>query len=81
MFSVANPDKAGETLPEKRFPVKMTPETRKILKHYKTVVNERRRALGLSPYTTPRLLDDICELLTRREQLFIGGQFIRQKVD
>ena len=61
--------------------MKMTPETRKILKHYKTLVNERRRELGLSPYTTPRLLDDICELLTRREQLFIGGQFIQQKVE
>lgn len=60
--------------------MKMTPETRKILKHYKTRVNERRRELGLRPITTPMLLDDICDLLTRREQLFIGGQFIQQKV-
>lgn len=60
--------------------MEMTPETRKILKHYKTLVNERRRELGLRPITTPMLLDDICALLTRREQLFIGGQFIQQKV-
>lgn len=61
--------------------MKMTPETRRILKHYKTLINERRRQSGLGPITTPMLLDDICELLTRREQLFIGGQFIQQKVE
>lgn len=61
--------------------MKMTPETRQILKHYKTLVNERRQEAGLTPYTTPRLLDDICYLLTCREQLFLGGQFIQQKVD
>lgn len=61
--------------------MKMTPETRRILKHYKTLINERRRQSGLRPITTPMLLDDICELLTRREQLFIGGQFIQQKVE
>jgi len=71
---------AGETLPL-RFPMKMTPETRKILKHYKMLVNERRRQSGLRPITTPMLLDDICDLLTRREQLFIGGLFIQQKVE
>ncbi|HDG1683869.1 TPA: hypothetical protein PFE14_004369 [Kluyvera ascorbata] len=61
--------------------MKMTPETRKILKHYKMLVNERRRQSGLRPITTPMLLDDICDLLTRREQLFIGGLFIQQKVE
>lgn len=61
--------------------MKMTPETRRILKHYKTLINERRRQSGLRPITTPMLLDDICDLLTRREQLFIGGQFIQQKVE
>lgn len=61
--------------------MKMTPETRRILKHYKTLINERRRQSGLRPITTPMILDDICDLLTRREQLFIGGQFIQQKVE
>lgn len=58
--------------------MKMTPETREILKHYKEIVNARRRKEGQSPLTTPQILDEICELTRNRPAVFIGGHFIQQ---
>lgn len=58
--------------------MKITPETREILKHYKSKVNERRRAAGCSEMTTPQILDEICEFMKNRPAVYIGGQYIQQ---
>lgn len=60
--------------------MKITQETREILKHYKNLVNERRRESGLSLMTTPQILDEICEFMMHRSEVFIGGQFIQQSL-
>ena len=41
--------------------MQLSPETRSILRQYKTLINERRRESGLSPVTTAKVLDEICE--------------------
>lgn len=58
--------------------MKISPETREILKNYKNKVNERRRAAGFSEMTTPQILDEICEFMKHRPAVYIGGQFIQQ---
>lgn len=45
--------------------MQLSPETRSILRQYKTLINERRRESGLSPVTTAKVLDEICESATR----------------
>ncbi|HDR2361745.1 TPA: hypothetical protein QCH63_004659, partial [Enterobacter kobei] len=46
--------------------MRLSPETRSILRQYKTLINERRRESGLSPVTTAKVLDEICESATRQ---------------
>lgn len=52
---------------------------RSILRQYKTLINERRRESGLSPVTTAKVLDEICESATRFNdcnnwQVMAGGK-------
>ena len=49
--------------------MQLSPETRSILRQYKTLINERRRESGLSPVTTAKVLDEICESATRHPPL------------
>ena len=55
--------------------MQLSPETRSILHQYKTLINERRRESGLSPVTTAKVLDEICESATRQCAV---GHFILQ---
>ncbi|EPR3256254.1 hypothetical protein ACU41H_004342 [Enterobacter hormaechei] len=52
--------------------------TRSILRQYKTLINERRREFGLSPVTTAKVLDEICESATRQCAVYLCGHFILQ---
>lgn len=52
--------------------------TRSILRQYKTLINERRRESGLSPVTTAKVLDEICESATRQCAVYLCGHFILQ---
>ncbi|MGJ3289451.1 hypothetical protein [Klebsiella sp. PL-2018] len=56
----------------------LTPYSREILRHYRTLINAQRKAAGLSPLTTAQVLDEICEYLKHQPALYIGGQYIRQ---
>jgi ribosome-binding protein aMBF1 (putative translation factor) len=58
--------------------MQLSPETRSILRQYKTLINERRRESGLSPVTTAKVLDEICESATRQCAVYLCGHFILQ---
>lgn len=57
----------------------MTRGSRETIKYYKELVNERRRAAGQSPLTTPQILDEICDFMKHRPAVFIGGHYIQQQ--
>lgn len=58
--------------------MKLSPETRDIIRHYKTVVNERRQSVGLSPLKTERIIEEMCYYMTCQRSVYIGGAFIIQ---
>ncbi|CAI2535367.1 hypothetical protein [Serratia liquefaciens] len=58
--------------------MKLSPETRDIIRQYKTVVNERRQSAGLSPLKTERIIEEICYSMTYQCSVYIGGAFIIQ---
>ncbi|WGC22717.1 hypothetical protein NFL61_23295 (plasmid) [Enterobacter ludwigii] len=58
--------------------MQLLPETRSILRQYKTRINERRRGSGLSPVTTAKVPDEICESATRQCAVCFCGHFILQ---
>ncbi len=58
--------------------MQLSPETRSILRQYKTLINERRHESGLSPVTTAKVLDEICESATRQCAVYLCGHFILQ---
>lgn len=53
--------------------MQLSPETRSILRQYKTLINERRRESGLSPVTTAKVLDEICESATRHCAVYLAA--------
>ncbi len=44
--------------------MQLKPESRDILRQYKTLINERRKANELSPVTTAQIVDSMCKYLT-----------------
>ncbi|RDL15608.1 hypothetical protein [Serratia fonticola] len=58
--------------------MKLAPETRKTLRHYKTVVNERRKQEGRSLLNTEQIIDEICDYITHQCAAYIGGVYILQ---
>jgi len=58
--------------------MQLSPETRSILRQYKTLINTRRRELGLSPVTTAKVMDEICDSVTRQCSVYLCGHFILQ---
>ncbi len=44
--------------------MKLAPETREILRKYKTLINARRRDAGQRELTTAQVMDEICEYMT-----------------
>lgn len=43
-----------------------------------TLINQRRQELGLSPVTTAKVMDEICESATRQCAVYLCGHFILQ---
>lgn len=68
---------AGEALP-KRKKMKLSPQTRDILRQYKTLVNAQRRTYGLRELRTEEIMDEICYFMTCQSAVYIGGHFIKQ---
>ncbi len=58
--------------------MKLSPETRDIIRQYKTAVNEYRQSFGLSPLKTERIIEEICYHMTCQSSVYIGGAFIIQ---
>lgn len=58
--------------------MQLSTDTRSILRQYKTLINERRREAGLSPVTTAKVLEEICESATRQCAVYLCGHFILQ---
>ncbi|EAA0562623.1 hypothetical protein DTU70_15635 [Salmonella enterica subsp. enterica serovar Weltevreden] len=54
------------------------PETREILRQYKTLINARRRDADQRELTTAQVVDEICEYMTCQCAVYIGGHFILQ---
>lgn len=59
--------------------MKLSPETRDIIRQYKTAVNEYRQSVGLSPLKTERIIEEICYHMTCQCSVYIGGAFIIQR--
>lgn len=58
--------------------MQLSPDTRNILRQYKTLINTRRRDLGLRPVTTAKVMEELCESATRQCSVYLCGQFILQ---
>lgn len=58
--------------------MKLSPETRDIIRKYKISVNESRQSAGLSPLKTERIIEEICYYMTYQRSVYIGGAFIIQ---
>lgn len=58
--------------------MQLSADTRNILRQYKTLINQRRHELGLSPVTTAKVMDEICESATRQCAVYLCGHFILQ---
>ncbi|EKN3347677.1 hypothetical protein RYR39_002944 [Yersinia ruckeri] len=58
--------------------MQLQPESRDILRQYKNLINERRKANELNPVTTAQIVDSMCEYLTWQALVYICNQFIIQ---
>lgn len=58
--------------------MKLSPQTRDILRHYKALVNAQRRTNGLRELRTEEIMDEICYFMTCQSAVYIGGHFIQQ---
>ncbi len=58
--------------------MKLTPQSRDILRQYKALINARRRDAGQRELTTAQVMDEICEYMTCQCAVCIGGHFILQ---
>jgi hypothetical protein len=58
--------------------MKVSQETREILRQYKALINARRRDSGMRELTTAQVMDEICEYMTCQCAVYIGGHFILQ---
>lgn len=58
--------------------MKLAPETREILRHYKALINARSRESGQSALRTEQVIDEICYYMTCQSAVYLCGQFIRQ---
>jgi hypothetical protein len=58
--------------------MKVSQETREILRQYKALINARRCDSGMRELTTAQVMDEICEYMTCQSAVYIGGHFILQ---
>lgn len=58
--------------------MELTPDTRSILKQYKTLINERRRNNDQPPLNTAKIIESMCEYLTWQASVYLCNCFILQ---
>lgn len=58
--------------------MKLAPQSRDILRQYKTMINARRRDAGQRELTTAQVMYEICYYMTCQCAVYIGGHFILQ---
>ena len=58
--------------------MKLAPQSRDILRQYKSLINARRRDAGPRELTTAQVMNEICEYMTCQCAVCIGGHFILQ---
>ncbi len=51
--------------------MELTPGTRSILKQYRALINERRRNNDLSPLTTAKVIESMCEYMTCQASVYL----------
>jgi len=56
----------------------LTPYTRDILRQYRALINVRRKAQGLDPVTTDKLIDSVCDFMISQYAVYLCGCFILQ---
>ncbi|EIM5933582.1 hypothetical protein N4718_000902 [Escherichia coli] len=60
--------------------MQISAETRAVLRHYRQIINARRREDGMKALSTPQIVDEICEFMLSQPAVYLGGgQFIMQK--
>lgn len=59
--------------------MQISAETRAVLRHYRQIINARRREDGKKALSTPQIVDEICEFMLSQPAVYLGGQFIMQK--
>lgn len=58
--------------------MKLSPQTRDILRQYRALINEHRRRSGLRELRTEEVVDEICHFMTCQCAVYTGGRFIKQ---
>jgi len=58
--------------------MKLDPQTREILRQYRNLINERRRADDRPALRTEQVIDEICYYMTCQCAVYLGGHFILQ---
>jgi len=58
--------------------MKLSPQSRDILRQYKALINERRRISGQRELRAEEIVDEICHYMTCQCAVYIGGHFILQ---
>ncbi|HCP4978087.1 TPA: hypothetical protein OD876_005180, partial [Escherichia coli] len=43
--------------------MQISAETRAVLRHYRQIINARRREDGMKALSTPQIVDEICEFM------------------
>lgn len=72
-------DDAGRGSPAaKENEMKLSPQTRYILRRYEALVNAQCRTSGLKELRTEEIMDEICYFMTCQSAVYIGGHFIQQ---
>ncbi|WP_019104707.1 hypothetical protein, partial [Pantoea ananatis] len=54
--------------------MKLSPQTRDILRQYRALINEHRRTSGLRELRTEEVVDEICHFMTCQCAVYIGGR-------
>lgn len=77
LYSVT--DDSGRGSPaEKENKMKLSLQTRDILRQYKAVINERRSSSGQRELRTEEIVDEICYFMTCQSGVYRGGRFIKK---
>lgn len=58
--------------------MQISAETRAVLRHYRQIINARRREDGMKALSTPQIVDEICEFMLSQQCIWVGSSSCRR---